>query len=216
MRAAIFANGVIKEIASVKAIIKSGDYLVSADGGLRYLRALKLVPNLLVGDLDSIRTKDLSFIKTNKVEVRKFPARKDQIDLELAINETIRRGYDDILVIGAVGGRIDQTLANIALLTKRWKKGVRIEFDDGHEHIFLIKSKRKIIGRIGDTVSLLPHCKPVQGIVSTGLEYPLNGEALYPEETRGISNVMTRKVAEIRLQTGELICIHSRKPTNEE
>jgi len=210
MRAVIFANGEINEISLVRELINKDDFIAAADGGFRFTRELKLNISMVIGDLDSISSEALEFIETNGIEIIKFPPEKDQTDLELAMLELSTRGYDQILVIGALGGRIDQTLANIGLISLFAQKGIRVELDDGQDHVVLVQDKYKISGKKGDTVSLMPIYSPVQGITTSGLAYSLDNEGLFPNQTRGISNVMTGTVAEIRITSGDLLCIHTR------
>jgi len=211
MRAVVFANGEIPDIQLAKRLITEEDYLVSADGGLRYMRQLKITPNLIIGDLDSVSSDDVEYLDKNSIETMKFPTEKDQTDLEIACMDLVNRGYTDILVIGALGGRIDQTLANIGLISLFSNDTVRIEFDDGREQIMLIRKQQKIFGEKGDTVSLIPLCSPAEGVITTGLRYSLCNEQLFPEQTRGISNVMTGKTAEVHLTSGLILCIHIRR-----
>ena len=211
MRAVVFANGVILEIHLVKQLITEKDYIVSADGGLRYIRSLNLIPKLVVGDLDSVSRDDIQFLNDNNIEILKFPADKDQTDLEIALRELAKRDYKDILVIGALGGRTDQTLANLGLISSISNDDIRIEFDDGREHIMLIRNRLLLSGKKGDTVSLLPLCSPAKGITTKGLRYSLTDEQLLPDQTRGISNVMMGEIAEINITSGTVLCIHTRK-----
>ncbi len=211
MRAVIFANGVIREIHLVKHLITEKDFIVSADGGLRYIRSLNLVPKLVVGDLDSVSCDDIQFLKDNNIEIIKFPTDKDQTDLEIALRELVKRDYKDILVIGALGGRIDQTLANLGLIISISGDDIRVEFDDGREHIMLIRNRLLLSGKKGDKVSLIALCAPAKGITTRGLRYSLTDERLLPNQTRGISNVMMGKIAEIKITSGTVLCIHTRK-----
>ena len=210
MRAVIFANGEISDTSLVKRLISADDFIAAADGGFHFSRELNLSTSLVVGDLDSIRTEALEYIKSNRIEVLRFPPEKDQTDLELALLELSTRGYDQILVVGALGGRIDQTLANIGLITFFAQRGIEVELDDGREHLVLIKEHCRISGKQGDTVSLLALCAPVRGVTTIGMVYPLENEDLLPYQTRGISNEMTGTVADIRITTGNLLCIHTR------
>jgi thiamine pyrophosphokinase len=82
-------------------------------------------------------------------------------------------------------------------------------FEDGREEVFLIRSEAKLSGQPGDIVSLLPLWGQATGIVTENLAYPLLQETLYPEHTRGISNVMNGPVARVSLASGELLCIHA-------
>ena len=211
MRAVVFANGVIQEINLVKPLIEEKDLVVSADGGLRYIRSLSLTPKLVIGDLDSVSQDDIEYLNDKNIEVLKFPIEKDQTDLEIALKELIKRGYKDILVIGALGGRIDQTLANLGLMLSLTDDDTRIEFDDGQEHIMLVRNHQTFFGKKGDTVSLIPQCSPAKGITTGGLRYPLNDESLFSGQTRGISNEMIGEKAEINITTGTILSIHTRK-----
>jgi thiamine pyrophosphokinase len=216
MRAVIFANGEIPNIQYVLPLLADDDYIVSADGGLRYIRALSLNPQLVIGDFDSVSEEGLQFLKDKKIEILKYPIDKDQTDLELAIQELVGRGYQCISVIGALGGRLDQTLANIGLLNLFAHQNITVELDDGNEHVFLIRDKRRINGSQGDIVSLIPIYASVTGIKTLGLKYPLDNDELLINKTRGISNQMTADVAEISVTSGWLLCIHARKYLNKE
>lgn len=188
-----------------------GEYLISADGGLRHMRKLGVKPDLVIGDLDSISEEDSKWILENHIETRKFPEKKDQTDLELALLAAVDRAGDPITVVGALGGRIDQTLTNIFLLLMPELQNTDIRFDNGHEELFLIQNHGKVVGKKGDTVSLLPLLSPAMGIRTKGLKYPLQDEILFPERSRGVSNKMESDKAEVTLKSGVLLCIHTRK-----
>ena len=210
MRAVIYANGKIANPALVKPLLKRDDFIVSADGGMRYIHALNLQPQLIIGDMDSISPGLLGKAEHDQIQVVQFPAEKDETDLELAILEVQSRGFNECLVVGALGGRTDQMLANIWLLAKLTRKNFRITYDDGHEQLALALETLTLVGEKGDTVSLIPFSQPVTGISTEGLQYPLCGETLFPEKTRGISNVMMGGEATIRIESGRLLCIHRR------
>jgi len=213
-RALIFANGEQFNTQAVRRFIHPSDWLVSADGGLRHLRALDLLPALLIGDLDSVDSFDLDMLKTQGVRIVQHPAHKDETDLELAIEAVIEDGYSELRIIGALGGRLDMSLGNIFLLLLPELENIDARLEDGVEEVFLMRPGQQpctIDGDVGDRVSLLPLGRPAAGVITTGLLYPLRGETLYPERTRGISNEMVEQKASVQLQSGILICIHTRK-----
>jgi len=210
MRAALFSNGDVPNPLSIRDNLRPDDVIVSVDGGMRHLRVLDLYPQLIIGDMDSIQTDILSNLEEAGIEVLRFPPAKDETDLELALIILEERGFDEILIIGALGGRIDQTLANIWLLAQRSRPGFSITFNDGCERINLILDQFTIIGEIGDQVSLIPFGSAVKGISTKGLEYPLCDETLYPDRTRGLSNVLRNEKASIVIKSGRLLCIHRR------
>jgi thiamine pyrophosphokinase len=118
-------------------------------------------------------------------------------------------------VVAALGGRIDQTLANIFLLTRPDLANYDVHLVDGHAQVFLIRDSAVIPGEIGQRVSLLPLVGPAEGIYTQGLHYPLVNETLYPDKTRGLSNCMISPTVTISLQSGLLLCIHETTQLNE-
>jgi thiamine pyrophosphokinase len=134
----------------------------------------------------------------------------------------LKTGAQTIRIMGALGGRLDMTLSNIFLLMLPELEHCDARLEDGLEEVFLIRPGQAGIveGHPGDIVSLLPWGGPAEGIRTEGLEYPLRGETLLPERTRGLSNVMASTQAQVMLDRGLLVCIHTRKtplqPKNEE
>jgi thiamine pyrophosphokinase len=213
-RALIFANGDLMDRQALRAMIRPDDFLVAADGGLRHLRALGLQPEVLIGDLDSVEPEEVDALRAQGVRIEQYPVHKDETDLELAVEMVLQAGCKTLLIVGALGGRLDMTLANLFLLTLPALKKVDARLEDGIDQVFLIRAGltgRVIEGLPGDRVSLLPLGGPVRGVHTTGLFYPLHAETLYPERTRGISNRMLEPQAHVSLESGTLICIHSRQ-----
>lgn len=209
-RALIFANGTIVNDLAVGQMAREGGLLVAADGGARHLARLGLLPDLLVGDLDSLSAGEVEALDQAGVEILRYPVDKDETDLELAIQCALERGCSDLVIVAALGGRVDQTLGNIFLLGLPALQAVRARLDDGQDELFLIRGQGQVDGEPGDVVSLLPLGGPARGICTDGLRYPLNAETLFPERTRGISNVLLNQHARIELDEGVLICIHTR------
>lgn len=210
MRAVLFSNGEVPQPLSVREHLRQDDVFVAVDGGMRHLHVLDLSPQLIIGDMDSIPSNILSEFEKADTEVLRFPPAKDETDLELALDILAERGFDEILIVGALGGRIDQTVANIWLLANHSCPGFSIRFDDGCERIDLILDQLTINGAAGDQVSLIPFGSEVTGITTKGLAYPLDDETLFPEKTRGLSNVLNGKQAQIQIRSGKLLCIHRR------
>ena len=208
-RAVLFVNGEAKDLRRLP--LNHQDYLVAVDGGLRHLDALDLTPHLLIGDFDSIDVSRLQVLTGQGVAVQRFPPAKDQTDLELALDFVLQQGFERILIVAALGGRLDQTLANLALLSRPDLQAREVCLDDGHETVFLIRKAVTIPATPGDTLSLLPLCEPATGITTQGLSYPLTNETLYAHQTRGISNRAASDHFSIQLTTGVLVCVHTRQ-----
>jgi thiamine pyrophosphokinase len=212
-RALIFANGNLP-VNPPPGWIQPQDTLLAADGGARHCRALGITPHLILGDLDSLPPADLDFFRAQNVPIEQYPAQKDQTDLELTLAHALRHGYSPILIVAALGGRTDHTLANLALLSDPALAHAQIRLDDGETEAFFIRDSAEVSGNIGETVSLLPWGAPVSGVTTEGLEYPLRGETLQPHQARGVSNTLTAARARISIQNGLLLCIHIRSRLN--
>jgi thiamine pyrophosphokinase len=215
-RAIIFANGEITNAAALSRILRPDDFLAAANGGSRHLAKLKLTPHLLVGDLDSLPLEARRFLDLPDLEIALHPVRKDETDLELALDWILQHGCRQIRIAGAVGGRMDHALGNLFLLTDPEFDDIDIRLDDGTVEAAVVRRKAEFAGTPGDLLSLLPLGSAATGVTTSGLEYPLDRETLLPYRTRGISNVFTGKTAGVSLTGGLLICIHTRRSTGDE
>lgn len=204
----LFVNGDLPAPDEVRAQLTQDDIFVAVDGGLNHLESLGLTPHMIIGDLDSADPDLIQAYRSQDVEIRAFPTDKNETDLELALDVALDLPPATIWVVAALGGRLDQTLANIFLLTRPDLSESDIRLVDGRTEIFLVRDSAAIHGKVGQRVSLLPLNGPVTGIHTEGLKYPLENENLYPDKTRGISNHMTSPTARISLQSGSLLCIH--------
>src|SRR5215207_5034346 len=206
-RIIIFANGEIPRLENARLLLQTDDYIICADGGTRHALALGLKPNLVIGDMDSIDSQQWQELKKSGVPIELFSRNKNETDLELALDRAIELGPKAILIIGALGGRLDQTFGNTALLSDARLSVVEARLDDGVEEIFFCRDQAQVQGRSGDIVSLIPWGNPVQGVQTQGLKWPLRSETLLPEKTRGISNELTGEVASIKIASGLLLVI---------
>jgi thiamine pyrophosphokinase len=214
LRAIIFANGLLSMPDKAGQLIQPGDLVIAADGGLLHCQALGILPEVLIGDFDSIPTDQLASMHAQGVQVIQHPSRKDHTDLELALQHAHHAGVDEIILLGALGARWDQTLANLLLPTSSAMKGVRISILEGNQEICFIDSRStpealEIQANPGDTLSLIPLGGDALGITTHGLEFPLHEEVLLFGATRGISNVFRTKNVRIDLKQGLLVCIIS-------
>jgi len=210
-RAIIFANGHLPDLEPARRLICPEDALIAADGGTQHILALGLLPSLVIGDLDSLAADNRRRLEGSSVEIRQYPRDKNETDLELALHSALDEGYRSILILAALGGRLDQSLGNLALLTDPSLAEVDVRLDDGIEEVFFVRKQADIQGRPGDTVSLLPWGSPAGGVTTEGLRWPLRGETLYPDKTRGVSNEMLGETASVTIQSGLLLVVHRRQ-----
>ncbi len=211
MRAIIFANGEMNRPDAVRSLLHSEDVLIAADGGARHAISLGLLPHVIIGDLDSLTADEITSFAHQGVQIHKFSPIKDETDLELAIHYALQAQYAPLLIVGALGGRFDQQMGNLSLLTSPPCLQADVRLDDGVTETFFITSCASVYGQPGDTVSLIPYGEPVDGVITTGLAYPLHSETLFANRTRGISNEMLTDRAEITITRGLLLCVHIRK-----
>jgi thiamine pyrophosphokinase len=209
MRVIVFANGILANFQSAQAIIRPDDVLIAADGGARHCQRLGLIPQVVIGDFDSLTEDELSRLADSGVEIVRYPARKDFTDLELALQHAVALGAGEILILGALGARWDQTLANLLLPAAAAFRAIPVRLMDGAQEIALIRPGETLTlrGQPGDTVSLIPLGEAVCGVTTQGLEYPLVAEPLNFGSTRGISNVLQAQEATVSLETGLLLCV---------
>ncbi|MDO9566323.1 MAG: thiamine diphosphokinase [Candidatus Desulfaltia sp.] len=210
MQAVIFANGIVVDAGSV---FSENDLIIAADGGLHHCRSLGIIPDVVIGDMDSLTGDDIKGLQIAGVEIIRYPAKKDQTDLELALKLAIDRGADEIVVFGAMGGRWDMSIANILLPAEQNLSNATIRIIDGRHEIMLLRAGKEIIfhGKKGDILSLIPLGRDTLGITTIGLEYPLKDDMLKLGSSRGISNVFIENSATVFLKQGLLLCVHIQK-----
>jgi len=209
MRAVIFVNGQFHSPETARRFILPGGYLIAADGGACHALSLNITPHVVIGDLDSLPADAEQRLLRSSTQFLRFPTHKDETDLELAIRHALEKGVDTIVFLGVLGGRLDQSLANVMLLTLPSLQNVQASIVDGDQLAFVIRERAFITGRPGDLVSVLPLGGDAHGVTNEGLEWRLRHDTLPLGTTRGISNVMLEEKAVISLQQGLLLCVIS-------
>jgi thiamine pyrophosphokinase len=190
-------------------LFDDADLVVAVDGGADALSRVGLVPDLLVGDMDSISPVTRETLEARGVEVVLLETAKDETDTEVALRLAVDRGADAVTVYGALGGpRLDHLVGNLLLLSSPWLSGVGVRMVDELHDAFLVNGDVVFAGRPGDIVSLLPLTAEVKNVRTMGLRYPLNGETLYQSATRGVSNTMVGPEARVTHGAGVLLLIH--------
>jgi thiamine pyrophosphokinase len=211
VRAIVLGNGQVgDQVALARRLSDWGDALiVAADGGARLANALGLRVDALIGDQDSLNPSHLEALQASGVHLETHPTSKDETDLELALLYAVERGATHILIVGALGGRLDMTIGNVLLLALPQLVGLDVRLIEGEQTAWLIRDEATIYGQPGGTLSLIPLGGDVLGIRTQGLEYPLDDEPLHFGAARGLSNVLTAPVAHVRLREGMLLAVHT-------
>ena len=199
--ALVLAAGTIPLPRLIPPLLAGANIVIAADGGLELARTLRLTPDLLVGDMDSVSRSALDAFPN--VPRQRHPAAKDELDLELAIAAALERGASEIRVLGAFGSRFDQSVAAL-LIAARYARGADVSASAAgaapvpislhganHEaHVLTAGRGRRLALPAGTTVSLLPLGESAQ-VTSTGLEYELARTALPAGTGLGVSNRVT-------------------------
>jgi len=197
MRAIIFANGEFTDPQGARDLLRPADLVIAADGGTRHALAAGVCPHVIIGDLDSLSPDEQARLEVGagpaSSHIVRFSPSKDETDLELALLYAVCEGVTEIVILAALGGRLDQTIANLLLLALPELRG------GGDE--------RLIEGQPGDIVSLIPLGGDAVGVTAEGLEWPLHEDSLRFGPARGVSNVLAAEQARVRVRQGVLLCV---------
>jgi thiamine pyrophosphokinase len=211
-QALIVANGQMETPIELSSYLKATEFIIAADGGIHHCISLGIQPNVIIGDLDSTSQEEFAAYRKAGVEVIQYPTRKDETDLELALNYARDLGVTEVIILGSLGARWDMTLANILLISNPVYQGMKIRLLDGTQELFLLKAGEQsdIQGDPGDILSLIPLVGDVSGVITDGLEYPLHDETLKFGTTRGVSNVFIKHHAHVSIKQGLILCTVNR------
>ncbi len=210
MHIVIFAGGTLRPGKAVQAAIASADLVIAADSGAASALQHGCTPAIIVGDFDSLDPLTAQQLQEQGSRFVLVPAEKDETDTELAIQTAIEQGASAITILGWLGGeRFDHTMANILLLAGFERVPIRLV--DGPSVCWLLRGPghASIEGQVDDLLSLLPLTGDATGVSTQGLYYPLQGETLRFGRSRGVSNALTQEYAEVSLEAGLLLIIHT-------
>jgi thiamine pyrophosphokinase len=216
-RALVFANGDLNAGSAVEAALDHTDdaLIIAADGGARLALACDRVPDVVVGDLDSLTPDEVADLRARGAEIEQHPAGKDETDLELTLLAAAKRGATWMRIIGGVGDRIDQTLANIYLLTLPELVDRDVRLVSGEQTLWLIEpgdhalDDANLAAKPGDTISLIPLVGDADNVRTVNMNYPLRGETLRLGPARGVSNVIAADGARVSFDAGLLLLVHT-------
>ena len=204
-RCVIVGGAGINNYDYIRSRLYVDDYIVFCDSGLRHLEPLQVKPSLIVGDFDSHDNPHLD------VETIVLPCEKDDTDTVFAVKEAIKRGFDDFLLIGVVGARLDHTLGNVSILLyldSIGKKGIII---DDYSEMEIVSNEPAYIEDSYSFFSLLNVSGTAKGITIENAKYPLDNAEITCEYQYGVSNeVLPGKTAKVSILEGKLLLIKDR------
>lgn len=214
-KALLIANGSISDYRlTVKTIEENYGslndfYIVAADGGARHCINLKLLPDAIIGDMDSITAKVLERLNKEDKEIKFLNSspQKDESDTQLALDYLVKSGLRQVLLIGVLGNRMDHSFANLVLLASNNYDGLDIRIISENSEIFIVKKTCSIKGAKGDRISLFSLTPCTFFKKTTGLKYSLKNEELLFSPVRGLSNEFIKDTVRLDFSDGILMVI---------
>lgn len=205
MRCVIVGGADINNYGFLRETLCADDYVVFCDSGLKHLDGLQIEPSLIVGDFDSHVNPHLD------VETIVLPCEKDDTDTVFAVKEAVKRGFEDFLLVGVVGARLDHTLANTSILLYLDSLGKKGRIIDDYSEMEIVSSEPISISEEFSFFSLLNITGCAKGITVTGAKYPLQDAEITCEYQYGVSNeVLAGESATVSVKEGKLLLIKNR------
>lgn len=184
----------------IRARLQADDFYICCDSGLKHREGLGIVPDLIVGDFDSYEDPHL------ETETITLPCEKDDTDTVFAVKEALARGFQEFLLVGVIGGRLDHTLGNVSLLLMLHSRGMAAVAVDDYSEMEIVSDRPVQIDDRYAFFSLLNISGMAQGITIKDAKYPLENAEITCEYQYGISNeVLPGKTAEVSVQRGRLL-----------
>ena len=201
-RCVVVGGADINNYEYIRGCLREDDYLVFCDSGLKHIDSLGVKPNLIVGDFDSYDNPNLD------VETIVLPCEKDDTDTVFAVKEALKRGFDEFLLIGVIGARLDHTLGNVSILMyldSLSKKGVII---DDYSEMEIVSKEPAFIEDSFAYFSLINVSGKAKGIVVENAKYSLDNAEITCEYQYGISNeVIKGEIAKVSVSDGQLLLV---------
>ena len=209
MRRCVIVGGAsIGDYRTVGAMLRQDDYVIYCDCGLRHMDGLGAEPDLIVGDFDSYSNPEMG------TETIVMPCEKDDTDTVFAVKEAIKRGFEDFLLVGVVGERLDHTLGNVSILLMLDSTGKKGTIIDDYSEIEIVSDRCEKPCIIDDSYvyfSLINISGTARGVTIRGAKYPLENAEITCEYQYGVSNeVLPGSTAEVSVGEGRLLLVKVR------
>lgn len=202
-RCIIFSAAEVRDYEKLRFERRTDDLIIAADGGLRHTKKLGIVPDMVIGDMDSMKGQ-----KVPEGAIL-FPARKDDTDTMLAIKQGLTMGYRSFVIYGGLGGRLDHSIANIQSLSYLLTEGAEGTLVDENHKVFLLQNGVIALNEPYHYISVFAYGGPCHGVTLKGVQYPLDSVTLTPDFPLGVSNQQKGEQAVVQVEDGTLLLILS-------
>lgn len=205
MRCVIIGGADINNYNEVQKHIKDDDFCIFCDSGLSHISGLKREPDLIIGDFDSHEK------PVTDTETIILPREKDDTDTVYAVKEAIKRGYDDFLLIGVIGNRLDHSLVNVSVLNYLYENGKKGKIVDDYSEMEIVAEETAEITDDFSYFSLINMFGESKGVTIKNAKFPLKDGIITSEYQYATSNeVLKGHIAEISVNKGKLLLIKVR------
>ncbi len=209
MKCVIVSGGDAPGKNDFKKQLKDTALLIAVDGAADLLDRWGVVPHYIIGDMDTAADSSLDRLYESGAAAVKLPREKNETDTQAAVDFALKSGADDIVMLGATGGRFDHAMGNVAMLVRAVRAGARCRILDKTNEMWVAAGEHDVCGHPGQTVSIIPLTGDLI-VTATNLEYPLKNLKLGVDASRGISNVILRSPAHLSISGGYALIVKIR------
>lgn len=201
-RCVVVGGADIGQYDRIRTYLREDDFFLCCDSGLKHQKGLGIRPNLIVGDFDSYENPHLD------IETIVLPREKDDTDTVFAVKEALKRGFQEFLLVGVMGGRLDHTLGNVSLLLMLDSQGKKAVALDDYSEMEIVSDRPAYIEDRYPYFSLLNISGLAQGITIRNAKFPLTDGEITCEYQYGISNeVLPGMTSEVIVKNGRLLLV---------
>lgn len=197
----------------IKELKRDKFFIICVDGGTNYAHRLGIVPNMIIGDMDSVERSLLNHYKELNIPFKEYPRDKDKTDFHLALEELERFGIKEVMIFGIVGTRLDHTLSALGIIRKFIRENrinlVKISLGERSDG-YIFNKKIRIWGKPGEIISLIPMTEKVTGVTTNNLKYRLDRADIYLEDSLTVSNEIEESPCSVEIEDGVILVIHHR------
>lgn len=204
MRCAVIGGAEIRNYDNARKYLRDDDFIICCDSGLYHAEGLGIKPGLIVGDFDSHP------LPQTDVETIKLPCEKDDTDTVYAVKTALERGFDEFLLLGVCGGRLDHTLGNVSILLFLYERNIPALIADDYGDMEIVGVETKYVTKKYSYFSLLNISGRARGIYVKNAKYPLENARIDCTYQYGISNEVCGEKSCIRIEDGCMLLMRIR------